>query len=119
MVWGAINYGFCSELIVVNGTLTAHRYINEILKPVLLPLLQRHGRNQQLTFQQDNAHAHSARLTQDFLRDNRVDVMDCPAVSLDINQIEHMWVELGRRVRQRQYRPHNVRKQSIALQQEW
>ena len=28
MVWGAINAGFCSDLIILNGTLTAHRYID-------------------------------------------------------------------------------------------
>ncbi len=60
----------------MNETLTARRYIDEILNPVVIPLLRRHGRNQRLTLQQDNARAHSARLTQDFLRDSRIDVMD-------------------------------------------
>ena len=62
MVWGAISSGFRSDLIIVNGTLTARRYIDEILAPVLVPLLRRQVGNQQLTFQQDNARAHSARL---------------------------------------------------------
>ena len=39
MVWGAINAGFLSDLLILNGTLTAPRYIDGILNPVLLPLL--------------------------------------------------------------------------------
>ena len=42
MVWGAISSGFRSDLIIVNGTLTARRYIDEILAPGLVPLLRRH-----------------------------------------------------------------------------
>ena len=40
MVWGAINHNFRSQLIVLNGTLTARRYVDEILQPVLVPLMQ-------------------------------------------------------------------------------
>ena len=119
MVWGAISSGFRSDLIIVNGTLTARRYIDEILAPVLVPLLRRQVGNQQLTFQQDNARAHSARLTQDFLRAQGVDVMDWPAVSPDMNCIEHMWDELGRRLRKRLNQPNNVAELGRALQEEW
>ena len=50
MVLGAINAGFRSDLIILNGTLTAHRYIDGILNPVLLPLLRRQRQNQNLIF---------------------------------------------------------------------
>ena len=98
---GAINAGFRSNLIILDGTLTARRYIDGILNPVLLPLLRRQRQNQNLIFQQDNACPHSARVTQDFLRQNGVNVVDWPAVSPDMNPISHMWDELGRRVRER------------------
>ena len=45
--------------------------------------------------------------------------MDWPAVSPDMNPIEHLWDELGRRVRRRQNPPRNVRELGQALQQEW
>ena len=35
MVWGALNAGFRSDLIILNGTLTARRYIDGIHSPVL------------------------------------------------------------------------------------
>lgn len=51
MVWRAISAVFRSKLLIMNGILTARRYIVEILTPVLIPLLQHRDGNQQLTFQ--------------------------------------------------------------------
>lgn len=117
MVWGAINYGFRSRLIVVDGNLNARRYIDEILTPEVIPLLRR--QRQQLTFQQDNARPHTARITMDYLRQNNVDVLDWPSLSPDLSPIEHIWDELGRRVRQRQPAPRTLIQLTTALREEW
>ena len=45
--------------------------------------------------------------------------MDWPAVSPDMNPIEHMWDELGRRVRELPNPPQNLPELGLALQQEW
>ena len=42
MVWGGINVRSRAELLVLNGTLTGQRYINEVLQPVVLPFVQQH-----------------------------------------------------------------------------
>ena len=39
MVWAAISMEHRTPLVVVDGNLTAHRYVDEILRPHLLPLL--------------------------------------------------------------------------------
>ena len=44
MVWGGICGQQRTDLIVVDGNLTAHRYINQVLRPVLLPFLQHQTR---------------------------------------------------------------------------
>ena len=90
MVWGAINHDFRSALVLIQGNLSAHRYISEVLQPVLVPLLQRFRNNGQLTFQQGNARAHSARLTQNYLMNQGIDVLEWPAASPDMNCIKHM-----------------------------
>ncbi|KAK7114613.1 hypothetical protein V1264_000648 [Littorina saxatilis] len=83
MIWGTIgvnqrvgpvvfqNVGQCRG----NGV-NADRYINQVLRPYVVPFVQRH-RN--CLFQQDNARHHTARATQNFLRHNCVNLLPHPA----------------------------------------
>ncbi|UYV72058.1 hypothetical protein LAZ67_9001700 [Cordylochernes scorpioides] len=52
MVWGAISYDSRSPLLRIQGTMTAQRYVDDVLRPVTLPYLQ--GVPNAL-YQQDNA----------------------------------------------------------------
>ncbi|GFU21699.1 transposable element Tcb1 transposase, partial [Trichonephila clavipes] len=52
MVWGAIAYNTRSPLVLIRGTMTAQRYVHDILQPHVLPLMQRLPG---AIFQQDNA----------------------------------------------------------------
>ncbi|GFU91024.1 transposable element Tcb2 transposase [Trichonephila clavipes] len=65
MVWGAKAYGSRSTLIVMRGTLTGQRYVDDILRAHVGPFLN--GLPGAI-FQQDNARPHTARVAQDFLR---------------------------------------------------
>ncbi|GFT32986.1 transposable element Tcb2 transposase [Trichonephila clavipes] len=65
MVWGAIAYDSRSTLIVMRGTLTDQRYVDDILRPHVGHFLN--GLPGAI-FQQDNARPHTARVAQDFLR---------------------------------------------------
>ncbi|GFW49417.1 transposable element Tc1 transposase [Trichonephila clavipes] len=65
MVWRAIAYDSWSTLIVMRGTLTGQRYVDDILRPHVGPFLN--GLPGAI-FQQDNARPHTARVAQNFLR---------------------------------------------------
>ncbi|GFT53216.1 transposable element Tcb1 transposase [Trichonephila clavipes] len=41
MVWGAISYNTRSPLVLIRGTITAQRYVHDILQTHVLPLMQR------------------------------------------------------------------------------
>ena len=72
MVWGGISWRYKTPLVVIEGNLTARRYIDEVLEPVIVPFLQNHA--DVMLYQQDNARPHSARLTSGFLVQNNVQV---------------------------------------------
>ncbi len=92
MVWGGITGGRKTRLIAIRGNMNAARYINEILTAEVIPFLQRNGPG---TFQQDNARPHTAVATRNHLAASNVNVLPRPAVSPDLNPIEHIWDELG------------------------
>ncbi|GFV43717.1 transposable element Tcb1 transposase [Trichonephila clavipes] len=65
MVWGAIAYNTRSSLVLIRGTITAHRYVHDILQPHVLPPMQRLPG---AIFQHANAYPPTARVSQDCLR---------------------------------------------------
>lgn len=89
MVWGGIGLNVKLGPVIIknlgpgrgNGV-TAARYIDQVLRPHVMPHIERH---QNKTFQQDNMRAHAARETRDFLQQNNVNVMNWPALSPDLN----------------------------------
>ena len=106
---GVLWYGMAlgrrkTNLIVVQGNLNAQGYINQILKPEAVPFLQRH---EPAILMHDNTRPHIARICRQFLNRNNVNVLPLPAVSPDMNPIEHIWDYLGRKVRVRG-NAHNV-----------
>ena len=48
---GRVSVRSRTELLVLNGTLTGQRYINEVQQPVVLPFVQQHH----VVLQDDNA----------------------------------------------------------------
>ena len=69
MVWAAINTNFKSDLVVCNDNLNARRYIDQILRPHVVPIFRR---RQGLMFMHDNARPHTAIVTRHFLQQNNV-----------------------------------------------
>ena len=94
MVWAGVTADRRTDLAVVPGILTGQRYIDEILRPHVVPFLRPMGNNG--IFQDDNARPHRARNVDGFLQANNVKRSEWPAMSPDLSCIEHVWDVLGR-----------------------
>ena len=97
MVWVRIWSTGRTDLVVVNGNRKWHRYLNNIVVPVIVPNLQRIGNG--AVFQDENARPHRARGVQDYFSQHGIQRMDWPARSPNMNPIEHLLDLLDRRVR--------------------
>eukprot|EP00745_Piridium_sociabile_P044602 TRINITY_DN94269_c0_g2_i4.p2 TRINITY_DN94269_c0_g2~~TRINITY_DN94269_c0_g2_i4.p2 ORF type:complete len:150 (+),score=32.29 TRINITY_DN94269_c0_g2_i4:303-752(+) len=117
MIWGGISTRDRTPLYNVAGNLNGDRYQHEILQPLVIPALHHIG--PQAVFQDDNARPHRSRAVNRFLQVAGVNRMQWPANSPDLNPIEHLWDELGRRLQQRQPPPANLAQLLLSLQQEW
>ena len=105
-----------TDLVVVQSNINAQRYDADVLNEHTLPFIRQHGPGVKLM--QDNAHPHVAGVTTQFLQQNNVNVMPWPAASSDLNPIELIWDQLGRKARAN-HQIDNVRDLTRALQQEW
>lgn len=117
MVWAGFSYHQRTPLHVIDGNLTGLRYRDEILRPIVLPCLQRIGGAAVL--QDDNARPHRARVVTDFLRQHNITRMDWPAYSPDMAPIEHLWDQLGLRLMGNHPPPVDLRQLTQWLIQEW
>ena len=64
MVWGGIGRNSKTDLVTVQGTLTAVRYRAQIVQPVIVPYARQRPA---VIVQQDNARRHTARFTMNVL----------------------------------------------------
>ncbi|KAJ8866766.1 hypothetical protein PR048_032627 [Dryococelus australis] len=93
MVWGEIAYNDCTPPVFVEGTLNSEHYNQNIIQSISLSFPQSQG---DVLFQQDNARAHTSRVTLRALEGVRQ--LPRPVRSPDLSAIDHMWDMLGRRL---------------------
>ena len=105
MVWGAMSYKGVGFLTSVQGNLNQWGYI-DFIGEQMIPSSDLLGYGENVWFQDDNAPCHRARTVHQWKEAHDIRRIDWPALSPDLNPIEHLWTTLGRLVRR--MRPANL-----------
>ncbi|GFV34412.1 transposable element Tcb2 transposase [Trichonephila clavipes] len=117
-VCGGISIDGRTDLYIIRDRpLTARRYSDDILRPIVVPYAAAIGDD--FILMDDNCMPHRTNLVENFLFEEGIVRRKWPACSPDMNPIEHVWNALGRRVAGRQPPPQTLQKLERALLEEW
>ena len=117
MEWGSITSRGKTQLVIVDGNLNSFHYIDEILRPVVVPFMPNMG--QGALFQDDTARPHRARIIDTYLQQEQITRMEWPACLSDLNPIEHLWDQSGRAVHMRLHAQSTLADLRRSLVEEW
>jgi transposase len=119
MVWGCISHDCKLDLVTIQGNLTGDQYIRDVLQLVVVPHFDNHPLATRPVYMYDNAGPHCSRAVTAYLQSEAVTSVPWPAMSPDLNPIEHTWDMFGRRMHVREPPVQNIRRLEAALHREW
>ncbi len=116
MIWAAMSSTGVGPLCFLKSTVNAAIY-QEILEHFMLPSTDKLYGDADFIFQQDLAHAHTAKGTKSWFNDHDVTVLEWPANSPDLNPKENLWGIVKRKMRDT--RPNNADDLKDAIKATW
>jgi len=115
MAWGGISEKSKTPLFCFTNIIDGPFYVG-ILRDQLLPAARKmYGSDWRL--QQDNDPKHTSRVAKAFIAENRINAVDWPSNSLNLNPIENMWYLVKNNVEKRM--PKDTTELSRFMVEEW
>jgi transposase len=119
MTWGCLTAYGTGELIRINGNINSASYI-DILSKGLVKTIENFPLNpKKAIFMHDNAPPHMAKITKEWLKNNKIKVMEWPAQSPDLNPIENLWEIIDKKIRKRTVKASNCNELWEIIKEEW
>lgn len=98
MIWSCITGDGPGPIYFVEETLRKEQY-KKVLEEVLFPYMRSLPQGQSsYTFMQDGAPCHTAKLIENVLLNENIDILSWPGNSPDLNPIENCWAVLKSKV---------------------
>ena len=119
MVSGCISHDCKLDLVTIQGNLTCDQYIRDVLQPVVVLHFDNHPLATRPVYMDDNARPHRSRAVTAYLQSEAMTSVPWPAMSSDLNPIEHIWDMLGRRIQALEPPVQNICQLEAALNREW
>jgi transposase len=116
---GCISHDCKLDLVTIQGNLTGDQYIRDVLQPVVVPHIDNHPLPTRPVYMDDNTRPHRLRAVTAYLQSKAVTSVPWPAMSPDLNPIEHIWDMLCRRIHAREPPVQNICQLEAALHREW
>ncbi len=111
----------CHHLVLVHcvfwSPYSTQPSTRKFLEHFMLPSADKLYGDADFIFQQDLAHAHTAKSTKSWFNDHGVTVLDWPVNSPDLNPIQNIWAIVKRKMRD--IRPNNADDLKAAIKETW
>nr|CAH7715688.1 unnamed protein product [Callosobruchus chinensis] len=114
--WSNVLFSDECRFGLIPGTMTGAYYLQNIINAIVQPLRNEIG--DQFVFMDDNARPHRTRAVQQALENGNIARLEWPAMSPDINPIEHVWDYVSRAIFNRNP-PRSTQELIVAATEEW
>lgn len=118
-MWGCFSLDCKLDMHVLDGNMNGQIYRDSVLRNIVVPHFDNHPLATNPLYMDDNARPHRARIVTAYKQQEAIDTIFWPAMSPDMNPIEHVWDAIGRNLNHRNPVCQNLVELSAAILDEW